>query len=106
MGTVVKSYADVNVAAEFSLSATVSKTSVTLGNSFTLKGTCSGGISPYKYAFYYKKSSASSWTTAKALSTTSSATIKPTAKGEYTLSVKAVDSAGNVKKQHFTVTVK
>ena len=105
-GTVVKSYADVNVAAEFSLSATVSKTSVTLGNSFTLKGTCSGGISPYKYAFYYKKSSASSWTTAKALSTTSSATIKPTAKGEYTLSVKAVDSAGNVKKQHFTVTVK
>ena len=105
-GTVVKSYADVNVAAELKLSATVSKTSVTLGNSFTLKGTCSGGTAPYQYAFYYKKSSASSWITAKALSTASSATIKPTAKGEYTLSVKAVDSAGNVKKQHFTVTVK
>ena len=105
-GTVVKSYAYVNVTKALTLNASVSKTSAALGSSFTLKASCTGGTSPYKYAFYYKKSSASSWTTAQKLSTTSSVSIKPSSKGEYILSVKAVDSAGNEKKQRFTVTVK
>ena len=53
-----------------------------------------------------KKSSASSWTTAQGLGTSSTASIKPTSKGEYIISVKAVDSAGNEEKQRFIVNVK
>ncbi len=105
-GTVVKSYSSVTVYDPLVLSASVSRSSVTLGNAFKLTAQCSGGTAPYKYAFYYKKSSASSWTTAQGLGTSSTASIKPTSKGEYIISVKAVDSAGNEEKQRFIVNVK
>ena len=84
----------------------VSATSITLGKSVTLTGAASGGTTPYQYAYYYKKSSASSYTSVKSYSTSTTASFTPSAAGTYTALVKVKDNDGTVKSKTFTVTVK
>ena len=43
----------------------INSTSITLGDTVTLTGGASGGTGSYKYVFYYKRSTASDWTTIK-----------------------------------------
>lgn len=83
----------------------VSATSVTLGKSVTLTGAASGGTSPYQYAFFVKKSSASGYSTLKGYSTTSTATFTPATATTYNVKIKVKDSAGTVKEKAFTVKV-
>ena len=90
---------------ELSNNSTISATSITLGNSVTIKGAASGGTSPYQYAYYYKKNTDNSFTTVGSYSTTSSFTFKPTTTGTYTVRVKVKDSAGTVVSKDLTVTV-
>jgi len=47
--------------------SSLASTTITAGNSLTMKGAAAGGTSPYQYAYYYKLKSASSWTTVKGL---------------------------------------
>ena len=85
--------------------STVSATSVTLGNTITVKGAATGGTTPYKYAVYYKASSATTWTEKQAFSTNASVSIKFAGTGTKDVCVKVKDNTGTVVKKYFTVTV-
>lgn len=88
-------------------SATVSATSVTAGTKVSIKGAASGGTSPYTYAFYYKKSSASSWTTAgTAFGTAKSASFTPQTKTTYNVKITVKDATGKTASKTYNVTVK
>ena len=84
---------------------TISATAITLGKSVTITGAAAGGTSPYQYAVYYKKSSATTYTQAKAYSTTKTATIKPAAATTYNVRTKVKDKTGKVVNKDFTVKV-
>ena len=87
--------------------STISATSVDLGTSLTLKGSASGGTSPYKYAYYYKLSSSSSYTViGTEFGTSTSASYKPTAAGTYNFKVIVKDNSGSTAEKAFNVTVK
>ena len=85
--------------------ASVSSSELKLGSSVTLKGAAVGGKTPYQYAYYYKKASASAYTRIKDYSTTASVTYQPTAAGTYTLLIKVKDSAGTIISKTFPLTV-
>ena len=74
--------------------------------SVTVTAKATGGTSPYQYAIFYKKSTASSFTTLKAYNTTDSVVFKPTTTGTYTIRTKIKDNVGTVVSKDFTVTVK
>ena len=93
-------------AATLTNSSKVSSTSLALGNTLTITGAASGGTGSYKYAFYYKRNTASSWTTiGTAYGTTTTATLKPLAAVSYDVKVNVKDSSGTVKAKTFTVAV-
>ena len=83
----------------------VSATSITLGSSVKVTCSSTGGAAPVKYAVYYKKSSASNWTTAQDYSSTTSVTVTPKYAETYTIRVKVKDSAGTIKSNDYTVKV-
>ena len=85
--------------------STISETSITLGNSVTVTGIATNGISPYQYAYYYKKTSDTSWTTVKDYSTTTSVSIKPTVATTYDVCVNVKDSNDVVVSKYFKLTV-
>ena len=86
-------------------SSTVSPTSVTTNNTVTMTGKATGGTTPYKYAYYYKLSSASTWTTVGTeFGTATSATFKPTTAGTYNVKITVKDNTGATADKTFTVT--
>ena len=85
--------------------ASVSSNSIELGQSVTLKGAAVGGKTPYQYAYYYKKNTASGYTRLKEYSTAASAVFTPASATSYTLLVKVKDSAGTVASKTFPLTV-
>ena len=106
-GTVEKKYFTVKVTGgALTNNSKISATSVTLGNSITLTGAASGGSGSYKYAVYYKASSASTWNTKQEFNANNSISIKFTGKGTKDVCIKVKDSSGTVAKKYFTVTVK
>ena len=106
-GTIEKKYFTVNVTDNpLKNNSTVSATSITLGQSFTAKGAASGGKTPYTYAFLYKQSDKSAWTTAKDFSTTSSVSITPKNAVKYDVCIKVKDASGTIEKKYLTVNVK
>lgn len=86
--------------------STVSTNNITLGQSLTVQGLASGGTASYQYAFYYKLSTASKWTTAQSYSTTSTVSIKPAHSGTYNIRMNVKDSANVVVKKDVNITVK
>ena len=102
-GTVDKTF-NIVVTAGVTNNSTVSATSVVAGDSVSLTGKASGGTSPYKYAFYYKLSTASSFTTIDtAFGTATTASFKPTAAGTYTVKITVKDNAGATADKTFSV---
>ena len=92
-------------AADLANSSTVSPTTVTTNNSVTMTGKATGGTTPYKYAYYYKLSSASTWTTVGTeFGTATSATFKPTSAGTYNVKIIVKDNAGTTAEKTYTVT--
>ena len=84
----------------------VSTTSLTLGNTIKITGAATGGTNSYKYAFYYKKSSDSSWTTiGTAYGTATTASLKPTEEGDYDVKINVKDTTGAIKPKTFKVNV-
>ena len=105
-GKVVSKSFDITVINAIVNSSTISSTSVKVGNSVTMKGAASGGTSPYKYAFYYKKSTSSSWTKiGTEFGTAVSASFKPGSEGTYNAKVTVKDNNGFKKDKTFSVTV-
>ena len=80
---------------------TVSKTNFTVGQTVTVKGAASGGSGTYTYEFYYKKSTASTWTK---FGSATSANFKPSSAGTFSIRVYAKDSAGTSVVKNFTLT--
>ena len=95
----------VNVFAPLKNTTTVSSTSIGYGGTFTVKAKATGGLGDYTYAVYYKKASATKWTTAQNYSSTKTVTIKPKYAEEYDVSVKVKDSRGVVAKKTFKIKV-
>ena len=85
--------------------STMSATSITLGNTVTLKGAATGGTSPYTYQMVYKKANDSSWTTAQNFSSNTSVSIKPASATNYDVCIKVKDKTGTVEKKFFTLKV-
>lgn len=105
--TIAKCYYDITVTEKaLSVSATLSSTSIQRGKSVKITATASGGKAPYEYAFFYKKTTESSWTTAQKFRSNSSLSPIFSAAGKYDICVKAKDSAGTIAKAYLTLTVK
>ena len=100
-GTIVKKFFTLKIGPLPTATMKISATTITLGN--TVTASASGGS---KYAFFYKKTSDTNWTTAKDFSTTSSVAIKPAKATTYDICIKVKMSDGSIQKKYFTVTVK
>ena len=86
--------------------STVSATSVTAGTKVSLKGAASGGTSPYKYAFYYKKASSTAWSTAgTAFGTAKSESFTPQSKTVYNVKITVKDETGKTADKTYNVAV-
>ena len=106
-GTIEKKYFTVKVTdSELKIDASISHVSASLGRTVTVESTASGGTPPYQYAFYYKNSNSSSWTSIKDFGSSSSASFKPSAKGTYEVCAKVKDNSGTIAKQYFELTIK
>ena len=104
-GTIARKYFTVNVTAPLTNKSTLSTELIYFGDKVVLKGAATGGTTPYKYAYFYKKASSSKWTTVKDYSTTTSVNIKPQAVTDYDVCIKVKDANGTVEKKYFTVNV-
>ncbi len=85
--------------------SSVSASSVAAGSQVTVTGAASGGTKPYKFAYFYKLSTADSWTKASdgyVTSTSVKVTLPDT--GTYYILVKALDNANQTAKRQLTVT--
>lgn len=107
LGTIVKKYFTLKVENYPTLvnNSTVSASSVTLGGAVKLYGSASGGTGTYKYAYYYKRTSESSWHTIKDYSTVSPKSFTPSSAGDYDILIKVKDSRNTIVKKYFTLKV-
>ena len=104
-GTVVVKVIDLTVkAAALKNTSKLSATSVPVGSAITVTGSATGGVSPYKYAFYYKKKSSSSWTSLQGFSTNKTVKITPKSVTEYIVRTKAKDLSGKTAVKDLTFT--
>ena len=104
-GSIAKKTFNVTVKSAAGNTSTVSATSVTLGQDVVIKLSASGVTKPYKYAVYYKKSSASSYTTAQSYSYNKTYYFTPQAAATYNILTKVKDSKGNIYKKSFNIKV-
>ena len=104
-GTEIKKFFTVNVSKTLTNNSTLSATTISLGSTFTAKGSATGGTGAYQYAFYYKQNAQTTWTEKQGFQSNSSVAIKPAKATTYDVCVKVKDSAGTVEKKYFTVTV-
>ncbi len=88
---------------ELKNNSTVSAEAVNLGNSIRLSGAASGGVSPYKYTYQFKRSINTSWKNiGKADTSSTSATLTPVSAAQYDLRVIVKDAAGKETIKTFT----
>lgn len=104
-GTAVqKKYFDLNVNTTMVNQSTISSSSITLGQTITLKGVASGGSSSYQYAYWYRPQNQTNFSKIKDYSSTTSVTFKPTASGKFYFRVKVKDAGGKIiNKDFYTV---
>ena len=104
-GTIKDKDFTVTVATELIANADSSAYSVKNGTAIKVTGSASGGTGGYTYEISYMKSTASTWTTVKAYSTTASKTFTLPSTGTFNIRVNVKDSAGNVSSDYVTVKV-
>lgn len=102
-GSIVGKDFTVKVAAAITNKSTLSTTSLTLGQSTTIKAAASGGSGKYTYAVFYKKSTDTKWATKQSYGSNQTVTFKPSAAGTYDVRVKVKDSNGMILGKDFTV---
>lgn len=86
--------------------STISATSVATGTAVKVTGKASGGTSPYKYAFYYKRTTSDSWMTmGTAYGTATSGSFTPKAAGTFNVKASVKDNSGKIVSKSFTVVV-
>lgn len=102
-GHIVSKDIFVDITSTLANKSTVSATSVTAGKSVTIKCSATGGSGTYQYAVYFQKPSASAYALSSDYATTTSRSVKLSAKGTYRLLVKVKDGNGTIVKKEFTV---
>ena len=75
--------------------STLSAEKVSKGSSVTVNCSATGGIYPYTYAVYFRRSGAEKWTVAQSTGTNTSVKITPKTAGDYEIKIKVKDAAGN-----------
>lgn len=86
--------------------STISSTDVKPNTAITLTGKASGGSKSYKYNFYYKSPSDTSWVKiGDGYSSTNKQTFTPNKTGTYKFRINVKDTTGSVIARDFTVTV-
>ena len=85
--------------------STVEAENISLGEYIRINCSAQKGSGDYTYAVWYKKSSATSWTTKQNYSTNRFVSIKPSSRTTYNVSVKVKDSNGNISKKTFNIKV-
>jgi len=106
LGTIAKTYFEVNVAAAVTSNSTISATEIKKGESVTVKAAAQNGIAPYTYSVQYKQQSKSKWTTQQEFDANDTIVVTPASAVAYDICVKVQDGTGTVAKQYFVVTVK
>ena len=104
-GTVEKKFFKLTVNKGIENKSTLSASTITLGNSVTVKCGASGGSGYYNYAVYYKKTSDTKWTTKQNFDSNVIVKITPAKATAYDICVKVRDSAGRETKKYFKLTV-
>ena len=107
-GTIVSKSFTLNVTEEMPLvnNSSLSAEKVTPNTKVTVIGSAQGGIAPYSYEFYYKKSKNTDWVTVKAANRTeTTADVTPTAATPYDIKVVVTDSKGKTSEKLLTLTV-
>lgn len=102
-GTLEKKFFTVNATAPLENTSKVSTTSVVAGDSLTITASAKGGAGDYRYAVYYKKTTATKWSTKQKFSTNKKITFTPGSAATYKLCVKVKDKDGTVVKKYFTI---
>ena len=72
------------------------------GKAVTITGSATGGTSPYKFAYYYKKSTSSGWTTIKDFSSATTAAFTPGAAATYNVKVVVKDNTGKTAERELS----
>ncbi len=101
----------VTVAGSLSNKSAISASEIMTDTTVTLGGQASGGTAPYKYAYYYKKSTDSTFTklcyvNGSAYVSSATASFTPKTAGTYTIRINVKDSTGKTVQKDFTLTVK
>ena len=86
--------------------STLSATSIKKGSSVTAYCKAQAGSGSYQYAVYYKKDSASSWSSASSFSSTANVKVTPKFAAAYTIRTKVKDTmTGKVVSKDIKLTV-
>ncbi len=105
-GTVEKKFFNVKVTSEpLTVNGSISADTIKLGETVTVKGSATGGKSPYTYSFLYKKNADTKWTVKQDFNSNSTVSIKPAFATGYDICVKVKDASGKVEKKFFKLTV-
>ena len=107
-GTIKKKYFEVKVNDKLKNTSTISATTIKKGETVTLKGSATGGISyygSYDYAVLYKKKSETKWTVRQGYSYKDEIIVRPYTNTDYDICIKVKDSNGNIAKKFFSVKV-
>ena len=86
--------------------STLSDSTITRGKKVTVSCTSNGGVSPVKFAVFYKQAKQTKWTKASGYSSKTAVSIVPKAATTYNIRVKAKDASGKIVNKDLTVTVK
>ena len=107
-GTIKKKFFEVKVNDKLKNTSTISATTIKKGETVTLKGSATGGISyygSYDYAVLYKKKSETKWTVRQGYSYKDEIIVRPYTNTDYDICIKVKDSNGNIAKKFFSVKV-
>ena len=85
--------------------STVSADVISQGETVTVNASAEGGVAPYTYGVWYRLSGSSSWTKVTDYADNSVISFVIMNAGTYEVRVNVKDSAGNVDKKDFNVTV-
>ena len=107
-GTVAYTIKTLTVKEALKNNSKVSATTVAAKKTVTVTGAAAGGTGAgtYKYAFAYKSSNASSYTSLRSYNTKNTYSLMLTQTGKYSIRVQVKDNNGMVVTKYLTVTVK
>ncbi len=74
----------------------LSANNIVIGDTVTATAAATGGSGSFRYAFYYKRASESSWSTIQDFGTAKTATVKPLKATDYQVLVKIKDENGTI----------